>query len=47
MRKYYYDILLPFDHNGKVIPHLKPAKRLVDQHILNITRRDEPISRRL
>lgn len=36
------NILLPLHHNSEIIPHLKPAKGLMDQNIHYLRRGDEP-----
>lgn len=40
-RKHNHDGPFTLHHHGKIIPHLKPAKSLMNKNIHNLRRRDE------
>ncbi|KAM5378874.1 hypothetical protein ACJZ2D_004176 [Fusarium nematophilum] len=41
-REHNHDVVLALHHHDKVVPHLEPAERLVEQYILDLLRGDEP-----
>jgi hypothetical protein len=45
-RKYHHYLPFAFHHHSEVIPHLEPAKSLMDKYIHNLRRRDEARRRR-